>query len=289
MKLELLNISDKLDPFSLEVLKLVIKCTGELKIKTFVIGASAIDIVFEKIHNITIHRATNDIDFSIRVKSWAAYSKLIEKLKDSGFASSKIVHRFSYKSIPSIDIIPFGGISLSNHSIIWPDKESKEMNVLGYEECLKDSIIVRIQEEPPIDVNIASPRGLVLLKLMSWKDASPNRSRDAIDILYIIRNYIDAGNSDRLYTEHNDLVDNNFDYELTGAILLGRDIASFADSSTLLYVIDILENEIKNLPNSTFINDMLKSDFSSFRGEKKFDHYVSLVKNLLHGLNHLRQ
>ncbi|MBL1213195.1 MAG: hypothetical protein HND52_07560 [Ignavibacteriae bacterium] len=284
MKQELLNISDRIDAFSLEVLKLVIKSASELKIKIFVIGASAIDIVFDKIHNIAIHRATNDIDFSIRVKSWEDYSRLIEKLISSGFAASNIAHRFSYKSIPSIDIIPFGEISLSNKSITWQDKDSKEMNVMGYEECFNDSIIVRIQEKPPVDVKVASPRGLVLLKIISWKDAFPSRTADAIDILYIIRNYIEAGNSDRLYDEHNDLVDDNFDFELTGAILLGRDLANFANSSTLSYVKDILKKEIKNLPNSAFINDMLKGDFSSFREEKKVDHYVSLVKNLLYGL-----
>ena len=111
---------------------------------------------------------------------------MVNKLEKSGFSSTTIEHRFNYKSIPSIDIIPFGAISLPELSIKWQGKELKEMSVLGYEECYEDSILVRICEGPIVDVRIASPRGLVLLKLISWEDAFPSRARDAIDILYII-------------------------------------------------------------------------------------------------------
>ena len=48
--------------------------------------------------------------------------------------------------------------------------------------------------------------------------------KDAFDLMLILQNYLDAGNSDRLYNEASHLLENaNFDYELAGAWLAGKD------------------------------------------------------------------
>jgi len=286
MTQKLLNISDKIEPSSLDTLSTVTKIAAEINIETFIIGATAIDIMFSQIYDIKIHRISNDIDFSVRVKNWEDYSKLLKMLEENGFSSTAIEHRFNYKSIPSIDIIPFGAISLPEFSIKWPGKDQKDMCVLGYEECYNDSILVRISETPIVDVRIASPRGLVLLKLISWEDAFPSRARDATDILYIMHNYIDAGNEERLYDEHNDLVNDDFDFELTGATLLGRDIVELAHSNTLEHITNLIANELTDPPKSNFINDMSKGDFQSFDHNQKFKHCLLLVKNFLSGLKY---
>jgi predicted nucleotidyltransferase len=250
----------------------------------FVIGATARDIIFNLIHGIEIQRGTNDIDFSVRVRNWEDYAILTNSLIESNFSPSKIVHRFTYKSIPSIDIIPFGEISLDSSSIKWPDKEAKEMSIIGFEECYLDSESVRIQTNPPLDIKIASTRGLVLMKLISWKDGFPSRSRDALDILYIIKNYIEAGNMDRLQSKHSDLVNDQFDFELTGATLLGRDIAEIANPQTLEHLVNILEEEIKNEGNSKFISDMMIGTGIISQRDEKIKHISNLLKNLLIGL-----
>ncbi|NJD23493.1 MAG: hypothetical protein FIA82_12645 [Melioribacter sp.] len=283
----MLDISTKIDPFTSEVLTLVSKITDTLNMDFFVIGATARDIIFNLVHGIQIQRGTNDIDFSVRVRNWENYTKLTDALKENNFSPSKIVHRFTYKSIPSIDVIPFGEISLDSLSIKWPDKEAKEMSVIGFEECFQDSESVRIQSNPPLDIKIASTRGLVLMKLISWKDGFPTRSRDALDILYIIKNYIEAGNMDRLQSEHSDLVDDQFDFELTGAILLGRDIAEISNPQTLEFLVNILEEEIKNEDNSKFISDMLIGTSIISQRDEKIKHISYMLMNLLNGLrNH---
>lgn len=289
MTQKLLNISDKIEPSSLDVLTIVTKIAREINIETFVIGATAIDIIFAQIYGFKIHRITNDIDFSVRVKNWEDYSKLVKKLEEQGFSSSVIEHRFNYKSIPSIDIIPFGAISIPKLSIKWQGKDSKEMSVMGYEECYNDSLLVRINESPPFDVRISSPRGSVLLKLISWEDAFPSRTRDATDILYIMQHYIEAGNEVRLYDEHIDLVNDDFDFELTGATLLGRDIAEFAFPNTLLHISNLIANELVDPPNSNFIKDMSKGDFQSFDHDRNFEHCLQLLKNFHDGLIHPKE
>lgn len=284
----MLDISTKIDPFTSEVLTLVSKITKTLEIDFFVIGATARDIIFYLIYGIQIQRGTNDIDFSVRVRNWEDYAKLTNALKENNFSPSKIVHRFTYKSIPSIDIIPFGEISLDSASIKWPDKESKEMSVIGFEECFQDSESVRIQSNPRLDIKIASTRGLALMKLISWKDGYPSRSRDALDILYIIKNYIEAGNMGRLLSEHSDLVNDQFDFELTGAILLGRDIANLANNSTLEILKIILNEEIKSGENSKLIYDMMIGTGFLSKSDNLKNHLLILLNNLLVGLNNAK-
>jgi predicted nucleotidyltransferase len=114
MRGNLLDISTKIDPFTSEVITLVSKITDTLNMDFFVIGATARDIIFNLIYGIKIQRGTNDIDFSVRVRNWEDYTKLTHALIENNFSPSKIVHRFTYKSIPSIDIIPFGEISLDS-------------------------------------------------------------------------------------------------------------------------------------------------------------------------------
>lgn len=279
-----MDISTKIDPFTSEVLTLVSKITDTLNMDFFVIGATARDIIFNLIYGIKIQRGTNDIDFSVRVRNWEDYTRLTDALKENNFSPSKIVHRFTYKSIPSIDIIPFGEISLDSTSIKWPDKEAKEMSVIGFEECFQDSESVRIQSIPPLDIKIASTRGLVLMKLISWKDGFPSRSRDALDILYIIKNYIEAGNMDRLQSEHSDLINDQFDFELTGAILLGRDISKIANPQTLEFLVNILEEDIRNEGGSKFILDMMIGTSIISQRDEKTRHIFNLLINLLNGL-----
>ena len=281
MRENLLDISTKIDPFTLEVLTLVSKITDTLKMDFFVIGATARDIIFNLVHGIKIQRGTNDIDFSVRVINWEDYSKLTNALQENNFSPSKVIHRFTYKSVPSIDIIPFGEISINSTTIKWPDKEEKEMSVVGFEECYLDSESVRIQTNPPIDIKVASTRGLVLMKLISWKDGYPSRSRDALDISYIIKNYIEAGNMNRLQSEHGDLITEQFDFELTGATLVGRYISKIAKPATLEYLIHMLEEEIKNGSNSKFISDMLIGTSIVSERDKMIQHNSNIIKNLL--------
>ena len=284
MRGNLLDISTKIDPFTLEVLTLVSKITDTLKMDFFVIGATARDIIFNLVHGIKIQRGTNDIDFSVRVRNWEDYSELTNVLQENKFLPSKVIHRFTYKSVPSIDIIPFGEISINSTTIKWPNKEEKEMSVVGFEECYLDSESVLIQTNPPLDIKIASTRGLVLMKLISWKDGFPSRSRDALDISYIIKNYIEAGNMDRLQSEHADLITEQFDFELTGATLLGRDISKIARPATLEYLINMLEEEIKEESNSKFISDLLIGTSIVSERDKMIQHNSNILKNLLDGL-----
>ncbi len=116
------------------------------------------------------------------------------------------------------------------------------MNVLGFPEAFENARTVRLSSSPPVEIAVATPVGLAVLKLIAWSDAPFNlRDKHATDLTYILRYYLDLGNDDRV-RDHEDLM-LDFDYELTGARLLGRDLAAIALPRTFDRMIRILEAE----------------------------------------------
>jgi len=93
------------------------------------------------------------------------------------------------------------------------------LSLIGFEDTFKHAIDITIRD---ITIKVASPLGLALMKLFSWADR--RAQKDASDFAYIVANYFDLGNENRLYGENQDLLDENFDYTLSGCRLLGRDL-----------------------------------------------------------------
>ena len=55
-----------------------------------------------------------------------------------------------------------------------------------------------------------------------------------------------VGNGARIYEEHIDLLDNeNFDYEIAGAHLLGRDLGQICQNEIRLKILAILDRELE--------------------------------------------
>jgi predicted nucleotidyltransferase len=225
----LLDISKKIDKFNLEILKRIKEIADRLQIDFFIVGASVRDMILNYVYNIKIYRATNDVDFAVRVKSWNEYNKLTAEVEKAGFRRDKrIAHRF-YTDALIIDFIPFGEIADENNNITWQDNDNKEMNVIGFDDAFANTEEILIQTDPDIIIKAASVESLVMLKIFSWNDrAAEMRLKDARDLYLLITKYLDAGNHQRLIEDHIDLFDGAVDYELSGARLLGRDISRVA-------------------------------------------------------------
>lgn len=118
------------------------------------------------------------------------------------------------------------------------------MSVIGFNEAFENTLIVRLRAKPALDVRVSSLPGLVVLKLISWKDRSSGKDRDASDLAHIIRNYYQAGNEDRLYNENYDImVELDHRIEEAGARLLGHDIAALIKPETKELILEVLEEE----------------------------------------------
>jgi predicted nucleotidyltransferase len=265
MKNILMDISGKIDDSYIAVIKEIKEIADSLKIPFFIVGAFARDIIMEYCYEIKAQRLTTDIDLGIRVSSWNQFDQLINALELSGkIKKSKEKHRIIYESI-FIDLVPFGGISNKDEKISWPPKNEVIMSVVGFKEVFDNSALVRLQNNPPLEVKIPLLPGLAILKLFSWKDSFPNRPKDAEDLLFIMKNYEYAGIDERLYGAESKLLESeDFDNQIAGIVLLGKEMSKICLDKTTDYLRKILEEETSEISNYNLVNDMVSSSGGNF-------------------------
>jgi predicted nucleotidyltransferase len=280
MKRKLLDISEKIDPLTVAIYELVASVAHKNNTKFFVVGATARDLVLEHGYGIKVGRATRDIDLAVQVQDWSEFEELKKGLIGTGqFMETKAMQMIQYQNRIPIDIIPFGPIKEQDNSISWPPGHEVKMNILGFDEAYGDAMPVRLKTNPVLDIGVVSPTSLVVLKLLAWKDRAQTNTRDAIDLGFIIRNYLDVGNHERLQKDHHDMLDEAFDYELAGARLLGRDIVNVVGELTRAALIQILEEQTPEGDRYPLVEDMSSGEFSG-----QFEANLELLKSLEQGI-----
>ena len=279
-----INISGRIDPEQVSVLRNINDVAKELNINFFVVGAFARDVVFEHIHQISAPRMTEDIDIGIEVASWEEFKRLTDNLIERGhFSPTNLPHRFSASSYPTlIDIVPYGGISDETKRISWPPNHDMIMRILGFEEAYQSALNVRLSNEPPVEILVPSVPALALLKIISWDDAYPRRERDALDLLFILEKYEATDILNKLYKSHVPLLtEEEFDTQLASVRLLGREIAQLSNMETVKTIEKILNRETDEDQELRMLANMVKG--VSFQGTK-FEHALQLLKKLLQGI-----
>lgn len=252
-----MNLSGKIDQPTIDLFILVNRITAALDMPYLVVGATARDIVYHHRFGTPVKRATTDVDFGIRVRSWEEFESLSQTLISEGFKATKSAHRFLCPNNTQLDIVPFGSIEDDKASIQWPPNGEIEMNVLGFKEALEHAFLVEITNEPVLHIPVASPQGLMLLKLIAWSDRKRNmRVRDALDIAYLL-NYYEADNSvvERLYEER---VIEQYDYDisLASAHMLGADSVAIASDATKRKVQEIINKNASSIDENILVVEM---------------------------------
>lgn len=223
----MLNLTDKLD------LKPLAKLVSDARDAApesnwLLVGAMARDVLLLHAHGIDTRRATEDVDIALAVDSWAAFTALREKLVSSGkfVPDGSVLHKLRSASLGiRIDLIPFGGVENARGEIVWPPENAEVMRVMGYREAGASATRVNLPLKQSIDV-VSLPM-FALLKVFAWAARHYTAPRkDAIDIETVLKNYLSAGNFDRLYTaapEHFTSATYEYDHEFSGAWLCGHD------------------------------------------------------------------
>lgn len=215
------------------------------EIPFFLAGATARDLLLLYAHGIDPGRETLDTDLALMVSDWETFSALRSRLIDSGRFSplGAALHRLLFDDWLEVDLIPFGGVELEDRTIAWPPGGNPVMGVFGFRESLDATMRVGLPGGQ--EIRIVSLPALVILKLMAWTERRLSQPRkDAYDLAGILKNYLDAGNQDRLYAEAAHLLDTpDFDYELSGAWLLGYDMAQLLPEDARAPVAEILTRE----------------------------------------------
>jgi len=203
-----------------EVLRDVHAAADPLGLSPLIVGAFARDLLLTHAHGIGGQRATQDVDLALAVPGWDRFEQLRARLLDGGrFAITDQPHRLRHRAMP-VDLVPFGSIETPERQIAWPPAGSVTMDAFGFEEARLAAVSLML----PLSVHtaIASLPGLALLKLVCWNDRHTRSPiKDAVDLDFIIANYLAAGNEERLWGEFVSWTqEDGFDWEMAGARML---------------------------------------------------------------------
>ena len=233
---------DKIDPVVLSVVRRIDEIAPKCNTKYFLVGATAREIMLRHVFGRGPGRRTLDVDFGIAVESWEQF----ETLKSTLITQADFVPHEKQKqrlidtaNSVVVDLIPFGGIE-RDKSIFWPPEEDIVMRVAGFKDALAGAVPVRLAAD--LIVPVVSLPLLLVLKLFAWTDRKSEK-RDAADIYTLLRQYGDAGNEDRLYGDHLEILEaEEFSFESAGAVLLGLDAANSISESTREQLSEILNS-----------------------------------------------
>jgi len=279
-----IDISNKIDPERVAVLRSIKDVAEALNIPFFVVGAFAREVIFEYIHQIPSPRITEDIDIGVEVASWEEFQVLKTTLLERKILTeTKSHHRFvANESSIIVDILPYGGITGETKKISWPPDHDMVMSMMGFEEAYRSALKVRLSNKPVLEIPLPSVPALAILKIISWADAYPTRERDAQDLLFILENYDATGIEAQLYDAYVPLLtEEGYDTRLASTRLLGRDIAHLCGPDTINTLTAILTRETDEDQGFKLLTHMVKG--ITFQGVK-FEAALQLLKKLLQGM-----
>lgn len=265
---------------TVEIVREISAVSKALGLELLLVGAQAKVILLENIHGLNPGRATGDIDFAFAVESWDQFHQLKQSLIATGKFKelSKVKQRLVYQSSLIehgfvVDIIPFGKVQDDNNIIAWPPELEVVMSVTGYQEALASALLVAL--DTALVIKVVSLAGLAILKIFAWSErGTVTENKDALDMLTLLRTYHEAGNRDRIYEvpAPEVLESMNYNPELMGAWLLGYDVATIADQSTIETMAELIDSKkenlivqmAKSLPSNDGAMDAVEGLLSSF-------------------------
>lgn len=276
MKNTLLDLCDKVPKDVKQTLLAFHEAVQPLCIDYIIVGATARDFLMVYGFGAKLERATYDIDFAIRVKSWQEFQLVKEALLNWGFSETRILHRLDYHNGGYIDLVPFGQLEFEPNKIAWPPKGDSVMNTIGYSEACEHAIKIVISRRPEIIVPVVSPEGFVLMKLVAWSDRKSNSgSKDLQDILYVLKEYHRNKDITDVFYDRLDLIEKfDGDVYLGAAYILGQSVKEICNPETLEFLMSLLGKEIANITLNW--NEEITDKVS----KRKFDFFYAFLNGL---------
>ncbi|MDN4040098.1 nucleotidyl transferase AbiEii/AbiGii toxin family protein [Massilia sp. YIM B02443] len=270
-----------IDPVTVNILRAVAEEAHTQKIDYMLVGATARDVLLTHIFGLATRRATYDVDFAVAVKDWDQFAALREGLmarktfKAGGEAQQRLYYQEQAGDLEyHLDLVPFGGVSQGTNTVAWPPDMKIIMNVAGYDDVL--AAAERVTFAPDFEGNVVSLPGLAILKLVAWSDRGRANPRDAQDLIHLMDNYAAAGNIDRVYDEEGVIDAGDYDPDLAGVYLLGKDIRRVTSADTLDVLNQIIERDFDRLAH-----EMTRTMRHLEDAEKRVDKRLRLLQQAL--------
>ena len=240
-------------------------------------GAFARDLYLHHAWGVPVRRKTHDVDFALAVPSWAAFEALRSELIASGLfiEVQGVLHRLRHASGLPVDLVPFGAIETEQRKIVWPPDGDTVMDVFGFQEALATAVAVELPDA--VQARAVSLPALTWLKIVCWQDRHRRSPRkDAQDLQLILNHYMDAGNEPRLWEECVEWTQQDgFDYELTGARMLGYDIAQQLNAQAMQRVATIIDSQVRLDEPGILPNEM-----NPYNPEKAVNQLLALLQGM---------
>ena len=272
------------DAVTLSILRDFDGACRKLGVEYFLVGATARDIMLTHVFGIEAGRITRDVDLAVAIADWQVFDRIKTCLlaQASNWAVSPAPQRLLYRDgdalfATSIDLIPFGKVENPPGAIAWPPDMAVVMHVTGYAEAHQSAAQVKLGDGRVI--RVASIAGLAALKLFAWVDRGMSDSKDAHDLLILLRRYTEAGNHDRLYEPGNlSLLEfAGYDPDLAGAGLLGADVALMVDQKTRAKLLAILNDGV-------LLDRLMLHMARSYRAEDALSRIGDLLRQFKNGM-----
>jgi len=239
------------------------KCMAEHGLPLYVVGARARDVAMKLMKGDEPKRRTEDLDVAIAIKDWQTFDEVCGTLKKNHFKRHGETQKFFYKGENGdidfeVDIVPFGGVAI-DEKIGWPPEGNPVMSVKCFQDVMNEAVTVIVNDE--VSVKMAPLCGQFLIKLDTWNDRNASTDKDAEDMLFILKNYLDI---QLLYQENNvppevvSFGDESLDAIVLGAQWLAYDISKLLTTEHLQYYSDLTNEELEKEEKSDLIYHFMK-------------------------------
>lgn len=237
------------------------KCMAEHGLPLYVVGARARDIAMKLLKGDVPKRRTEDLDVAIAIENWQTFDEICLTLQKNHFKRNGTTQKFVYEGESGdidfeVDIVPFGGIAV-DEKIGWPPEGNPVMSVKCFQDVMKEAVTVTVDNQ--LTVKMAPLCGQFLIKLDAWNDRHAATDKDAEDMFFILRNYLDIQLlKDSVPPEVVTFEDESTDTILWGAQWLAFDISKLLTTEHLQFYADLIAEEMGKEEKSELIYHFMK-------------------------------
>jgi predicted nucleotidyltransferase len=246
-------------------------CMAKHGLPLYIVGARARDVAMKLMKGEEPKRRTEDLDVAVAIENWQMFDDICQTLQENHFKRYGDTQKFFYKGENDdidfeVDIVPFGGVAV-DEKIGWPPEENPVMSVKCFEDVMKEAVSVSVDNV--VKVKMAPLCGQFLIKLDTWNDRHAATDKDAEDMLFILKNYLDIQliyQDDKTPPDVVNFEDERTDTIIWGAQWLAYDISKLLTTEHLQFYTELISKEIEQEEKSELIYHFMK-----YYGNKEVD------------------
>ncbi len=238
-------------------------CMAKHGLPIYIVGARARDVAMKLMKGDEPKRRTEDLDVAIAIENWKMFDDICQTLLDNHFKRHGDTQKFFYKGENGdidfeVDIVPFGGVAV-DEKIGWPPEGNPVMSVKCFEDVMKEAATVTIDNI--VKMKMAPLCGQFLIKLDTWNDRHAATDKDAEDMLFILKNYLDIQliyQSDNAPPDAVNFENERLDTIVWGAQWLAYDISKLITTEHLKFYTGLISKELELEGKSELIYHFMK-------------------------------